>query len=588
MDDNLAGSLRRARSAFEGLILELGDSGLTSAVRSLADQVTVFFRESTRDIEGFIRKLEEFGFYLGSILAGKIIPALITGFKTLAVAMLRNPLFLLATAAIAAIGPLIRLRDQMTITATSSTNVASVAEGAWEELKTVIESFEPLMANFRTWMKDALATVGLDEVINDFQDAILFMGAFIDAAVGLTMALGLGDSIIIVLRAPLLILGEVLFNLINGVLGGIRKAVNFVMSLFTALGDTIQEFGAIFKVYFNELDAALNALASGQVDLADKIFVQAANLANKRLKNLPNFYTEAFGRRRAKQAQAEAEDVLDNVFKGSYQETLDALSDAFTNGLSFDSATQFVLNSLERAQAIQAEKEAQDRLNKSREEAAKAAEDMGQAAGNVPTKPMTDELIRTRTAAEGLRDGLRNALGSVTDIGGAMENLIVNGITGMEDALVSLAVDGKVNFQALVDGMIADIARLLARKAIFELISAFTGGKGIDIAGATGSDDTFNFGGKRAAGGPVSGGKSYLVGEEGPELFTPSGMGRITNATATNAMMQGGAEQQPVNVSVVNIQDPDDAVAALSTPKGEQTILNVISRNRSAIKQSLS
>lgn len=35
------------------------------------------------------------------------------------------------------------------------------------------------------------------------------------------------------------------------------------------------------------------------------------------------------------------------------------------------------------------------------------------------------------------------------------------------------------------------------------------------------------FGGGKAAGGPVSGGTTYLVGEEGPELFTPSTSGAI-------------------------------------------------------------
>jgi hypothetical protein len=34
--------------------------------------------------------------------------------------------------------------------------------------------------------------------------------------------------------------------------------------------------------------------------------------------------------------------------------------------------------------------------------------------------------------------------------------------------------------------------------------------------------------GARASGGPVSGGRTYLVGEKGPELFTPSGAGNIT------------------------------------------------------------
>jgi len=37
-----------------------------------------------------------------------------------------------------------------------------------------------------------------------------------------------------------------------------------------------------------------------------------------------------------------------------------------------------------------------------------------------------------------------------------------------------------------------------------------------------------NFGGARASGGPVSSGSTYLVGEQGPELFTPSRSGSIS------------------------------------------------------------
>jgi phage-related minor tail protein len=47
---------------------------------------------------------------------------------------------------------------------------------------------------------------------------------------------------------------------------------------------------------------------------------------------------------------------------------------------------------------------------------------------------------------------------------------------------------------------------------------------------------SFNVAGKRAAGGPVTGGKTYLVGEQGPELFSPSVSGSITS----NGDMGGG------------------------------------------------
>ena len=52
------------------------------------------------------------------------------------------------------------------------------------------------------------------------------------------------------------------------------------------------------------------------------------------------------------------------------------------------------------------------------------------------------------------------------------------------------------------------------------------------------------FGGRRAAGGPVSGGSSYLVGERGPEIFTPMSSGNITSNSAL-----GGGTKITINVT---------------------------------------
>jgi hypothetical protein len=62
------------------------------------------------------------------------------------------------------------------------------------------------------------------------------------------------------------------------------------------------------------------------------------------------------------------------------------------------------------------------------------------------------------------------------------------------------------------------------------------------------------FGGPRALGGPVTQGSSYLVGERGPELFTPSSSGNIT----PNSAMGG-------NTITVNVNggDPNSVVRAL-------------------------
>ena len=62
--------------------------------------------------------------------------------------------------------------------------------------------------------------------------------------------------------------------------------------------------------------------------------------------------------------------------------------------------------------------------------------------------------------------------------------------------------------------------------------------------------------GERANGGPVTGGRSYLVGERGPELFTPGRSGMITsnenlgstnivvNVAASGSSVEGAAQGQ--------------------------------------------
>jgi hypothetical protein len=82
----------------------------------------------------------------------------------------------------------------------------------------------------------------------------------------------------------------------------------------------------------------------------------------------------------------------------------------------------------------------------------------------------------------------------------------------------------------------------------------------IDIITANGYTPELNamrFRGARALGGPVAGGSTYLVGERGPELFTPTSSGNIT---ANNAM--GGGNTVTINV---NGGDPMQVVKALQT-----------------------
>jgi tape measure domain-containing protein len=190
------------------------------------------------------------------------------------------------------------------------------------------------------------------------------------------------------------------------------------------------------------------------------------------------------------------------------------------------------------------------------------------------------------TASTGLSAGLAQIESQLLDVGGQVQQTLVNGFSAAEDALVSFVRTGELDFSRLVDSILNDLSRLLVRQALLGLLGG--GGE----AGVLG----FNaFGGGKAAGGPVSGGTPYLVGEEGPEIFTPKGSGNITPAGETAAIMQNAASasQQaptvnvaPAAVTVVNVSDPSEIPRGIESPQGEQAILNVIRRNPRKIRSS--
>ena len=78
----------------------------------------------------------------------------------------------------------------------------------------------------------------------------------------------------------------------------------------------------------------------------------------------------------------------------------------------------------------------------------------------------------------------------------------------------------------------------------------------ITAGGYTPELNAMRFRGPRALGGPVAPGGSYLVGERGPELFTPSGSGNITP--------NGGFGGNTITINV-NGGDPQSVVNALRT-----------------------
>jgi len=136
----------------------------------------------------------------------------------------------------------------------------------------------------------------------------------------------------------------------------------------------------------------------------------------------------------------------------------------------------------------------------------------------------------------------------------AMDRILRGQVTTLNDLLSVLA------------DVIAEMARMAAQQAISgqgdffgnfaSMIGGFFGGGG--SAGQSGGVgpgvSTGQFGGRRAAGGPVDPFKAYLVGERGPELVTFGGHGYVHNAGHTAAMMAGQQRQAAMAVNVAPAQ----------------------------------
>jgi len=88
--------------------------------------------------------------------------------------------------------------------------------------------------------------------------------------------------------------------------------------------------------------------------------------------------------------------------------------------------------------------------------------------GNVKMKELIELLKQakidaTKFGEAGVLDSFKEEL---ENVGTAMENIVVNGFTKMEDALTNFVMTGKLNFRNLANSIISDLTRMYVRAAI--------------------------------------------------------------------------------------------------------------------------
>lgn len=125
-------------------------------------------------------------------------------------------------------------------------------------------------------------------------------------------------------------------------------------------------------------------------------------------------------------------------------------------------------------------------------------------------------------------------------------------IAGMQDVLGNLPqiIDRTKQWQAVVGQVAQDLADIggdfLSRlvqgsvklKDLWKELAVYA----IQFLTSPNSPFMSLFGGARANGGPVLANRPYLVGERGPEIFMPSGAGRIVSNEDSQGMMSGGRD----------------------------------------------
>lgn len=152
----------------------------------------------------------------------------------------------------------------------------------------------------------------------------------------------------------------------------------------------------------------------------------------------------------------------------------------------------------------------------------------------VDGKPLLDETTYRR-AVVAVQDDLHSLSAAAKDVADEMTVFWEEAARNMQGILSNFLVDP---FKDGLKGLVANFADALQQMAaeaaaaqIFKGLAAGVSGSGgffdfiLGLGGGLGGSTPI--GGARAMGGPVSPGKAYLVGEQGPEWMVPSGAGTI-------------------------------------------------------------
>lgn len=179
--------------------------------------------------------------------------------------------------------------------------------------------------------------------------------------------------------------------------------------------------------------------------------------------------------------------------------------------------------------------------------------------------------------SSGFARGLDTIKTEIQDLSAISERLVTTAFRGATDAIVDFVTTGEANIQQFVQQVLAELTRLLLMKALLSFIPGIgpAAGAAAPALGGAQHGASFKVGGS-------GGTDSQLVAfratpGEKVDVQTPG-------QQRASAMEQKAPE---VNVRSVTVFDPKLALDAIDTVQGERLVVNIIQRNKTAVRKSL-
>lgn len=207
------------------------------------------------------------------------------------------------------------------------------------------------------------------------------------------------------------------------------------------------------------------------------------------------------------------------------------------------------------------------RLDQQRMEAMRKSPQTTQEALRATLEEQYERLRDTGAQMKEMTDSLFTSMADGFTSG--FQNVLTDGFKGIQDA-----------FSNMLKNMLNSIVKFLMNQMITRWLSILFPGKGIPASQANAAVPSYD---GKATGGPVSMGKTYIVGERGPEIFRPTQPGRIFNS------LPGGGGAAP-NIRVIVNNNTNERMTGTAETKfnGSEWVTSImidaIATNRNGMR----